>query len=332
MKNVTGLDLVKLNCGAHGTLGLVTEATFKLLPKPQSEATIVMRRLDDEAGVAALTRALGSPYGVSGAAMIGPGMGREFSRTLLRLEGFRRVGRLSRRAARRAARRSRRRARAARRRFATPVARRARRRIPRRAARQARSGASASRRRRGRSSSRASARWRSSHFYDWGGGLVWLASEPSEAAAAAVRAALAPLGGHATLIRAPDDLARPRRRVRAAVAGARAADARREGELRPGRRIQLRPDDCGDVTGDANPFHRGAARRPAFAAAGKNPALLRALRLLHRDLPDLSRSPATSARARAGASISSRTCWRAAAGRRPRTSRRSTIACRASPA
>jgi glycolate oxidase FAD binding subunit len=88
MKNVTGLDLVKLTCGAQGTLGLVTEATFKLLPKPRATATVVIRRLDDARAVAAMARALASPFGVSGAATIHAGMGREWPRTLLRVEGF----------------------------------------------------------------------------------------------------------------------------------------------------------------------------------------------------------------------------------------------------
>jgi glycolate oxidase FAD binding subunit len=41
---------------------------------------------------------------------------------------------------------------------------------------------------------------------DWGGGLVWLSSDPTEAAAEAVRAGGAGLDGHATLMRAPDAL------------------------------------------------------------------------------------------------------------------------------
>ena len=45
------------------------------------------------------------------------------------------------------------------------------------------------------------------YFYDWGGGLVWLAvADAAEAGAAAIRAAVAPCGGHATLIRASDGL------------------------------------------------------------------------------------------------------------------------------
>ncbi len=41
-------------------------------------------------------------------------------------------------------------------------------------------------------------------FYDWGGGLIWVAMPyADEPDAAAVRAAVAEVGGHATLVRAP---------------------------------------------------------------------------------------------------------------------------------
>jgi FAD/FMN-containing dehydrogenase len=37
VKNVAGFDLLKLFVGAHNTLGLPVEATFKLLPRPETE-------------------------------------------------------------------------------------------------------------------------------------------------------------------------------------------------------------------------------------------------------------------------------------------------------
>ena len=202
MKNVAGLDLVKINCGALGTLGFLTEATFKLLPKPESEATIVIRRLDDAQAIAAMTLALGSAYGISGAAALSPGMGREFARTFLRVEGF-----------------------------ATSVEYRAEKLLALLvdfgAERVLRGGDSRRLWRGVRDAEflvepRERAVWRVglrpsravdflarlgpralAHFFDLGGGLVWLATDPTPADAAAVRAALKPLGGHATLIRAP---------------------------------------------------------------------------------------------------------------------------------
>ncbi|MDE2582067.1 MAG: glycolate oxidase subunit GlcE [Rhodospirillales bacterium] len=72
LKNVTGLDLCKLLTGSHGTLAVMTEITLKVLPAPESVGTVVVSGLDAKAGVAALSAALGSPYGVSGAAYLPP--------------------------------------------------------------------------------------------------------------------------------------------------------------------------------------------------------------------------------------------------------------------
>ncbi|MFZ1482746.1 MAG: FAD-binding protein, partial [Paracoccaceae bacterium] len=92
MKNVTGYDLVKLMAGSHGTLGVLSEVSFKVQALPEAEATLVLEGLDDVAGLAALRQALGSPFDVSGAARIG-------GRSLVRVEGMTgsvayRVGRL----------------------------------------------------------------------------------------------------------------------------------------------------------------------------------------------------------------------------------------------
>jgi glycolate oxidase FAD binding subunit len=86
MKNVTGLDLVKLLAGSHGTLGVLTEVAFKVLPRPETTVTLVLDGLDDATAGRAMTRALATPYQVSAAAHW-PGAA-SGARTLLRLEGF----------------------------------------------------------------------------------------------------------------------------------------------------------------------------------------------------------------------------------------------------
>ena len=87
MKNVTGLDLVKLMAGSRGTLGVITEVAFKVLPRPESTATLVLDGLDPTTAVAAMTAAAGTPFEVTGAAHLPQGLG-DGPATLLRLEGF----------------------------------------------------------------------------------------------------------------------------------------------------------------------------------------------------------------------------------------------------
>jgi len=68
VKNVTGYDLCKLQAGAFGTLSLLTELTLKVMPKPETACTLVLTGLDEAAAIAALTTALNTPHEVSAAA------------------------------------------------------------------------------------------------------------------------------------------------------------------------------------------------------------------------------------------------------------------------
>ncbi len=98
MKNVTGYDLSKLMAGSWGTLAVLAEATFKVLPAPETEATVVLAGLADDAAVRAMSAAMQSAADVSGAAHLPGGMAAASAVdlvrsanapvTLLRLEGI----------------------------------------------------------------------------------------------------------------------------------------------------------------------------------------------------------------------------------------------------
>ena len=89
MKNVTGLDLVKLPGGSWGTLGvphrghLQGAAARRARRDPACCAASTTRR-----AVEALSLALGSPFEVTGAAHLPAELDGEGARTLIRIEGF----------------------------------------------------------------------------------------------------------------------------------------------------------------------------------------------------------------------------------------------------
>jgi len=224
VKNVTGYDLCKLLAGSWGTLAVMTEVTLKVMPRPESERTLVLRGLDDLSANRTMTAALGSPFDVSGAAHVpnsvfrdgGGGLGalgpeRE-AVTLLRLEG------ISASVAHRAAALGR---------LLAPFG----------AAQILEDSASAAiwtsirdvvpfaangalgawpvwrivcpPASGGALGERLSRDTGGEIIYDWGGGLIWAALPPRpDAQVALVRQRVDAAGGHATLVRASDELRR----------------------------------------------------------------------------------------------------------------------------
>lgn len=82
VKNVTGYDLPKLLTGSWGTLAAMTSVILKVLPAPETEETVVLTGLDDVQAVNMMSLAMQSPCEVSSAAYV-PG-----EAAYLRLEGI----------------------------------------------------------------------------------------------------------------------------------------------------------------------------------------------------------------------------------------------------
>ncbi len=211
MKNVTGYDLSKLVCGSYGTLAALTDITLKVLPKAETEATLLLHGLSEEKSLAQLRRASGAPHEVSSLAVLARGtatLSCDGAVAALRIEGPE-ISVATRRDALIALLED--------------------------------SGAGfetlrgepstafwADVRDAGPIAARSGQIWRLSvaptdgfkvmealrgagaplvsHFYDWAGGLVWLCLEPAlNAHAETVRSAVDAYGGHATLVRASED-------------------------------------------------------------------------------------------------------------------------------
>jgi glycolate oxidase FAD binding subunit len=75
VKNVAGYDLGKLYTGSRGTLGLITEATFRLHPLPQAVAYLTADGLDRAAAVEAVIAAANSPLQPSAVELSGDSVG-----------------------------------------------------------------------------------------------------------------------------------------------------------------------------------------------------------------------------------------------------------------
>jgi glycolate oxidase FAD binding subunit len=66
MKNVAGFDVSRLLCGSLGILGVITEVSLKVLPRPRAEATVRLE-LSAAAALERFNRWAGQPVPLSGA-------------------------------------------------------------------------------------------------------------------------------------------------------------------------------------------------------------------------------------------------------------------------
>jgi glycolate oxidase FAD binding subunit len=211
VKNVTGYDMCKLLAGSWGTLAAMTDVTLKVLPRAETEATVIVEGLDDTRACAAMAAAMGSSCDVSGAAHLPDhvasyfdGLPKREAATTLRLEGFA------------PSVKHRKEALAALLKPFGPLALLDE--------KESRALWASVRQVKPFAAEAACARplWRISTapahghaiaaaitpaaqmFYDWAGGLIWVAMPfGDEPDAGSIRAAVASVGGHATLVRAP---------------------------------------------------------------------------------------------------------------------------------
>ncbi len=218
VKNVTGYDLSKLMAGSWGTLAVTTDVTIKVLPAPEKTRTVLLFGGDAVTGGRALAMAMNSPYDVSAAAWLSASLAarspvdlasaRKAPVAAVRVEGFGpsveyRCGALREQLGALGATEELHSANSIRfwreirdvMPFASPGDDRPVWRISVPPA----SGPAVV--------TALAAEDGADAFLDWGGGLVWLAVPAgADAREDAVRAAVGPTGGHATLFRAPSEL------------------------------------------------------------------------------------------------------------------------------
>lgn len=212
MKNVTGYDMARSLTGSWGTLAIMTEVTFKVLPLPDDVATLVYWDLPDDLAVELMSAALSLPYEVSGtihlpAAHVARLQSRELAAeerplTAIRIENFTRSVTYRKDRIRKALHA-----------YGTPVDLGLETSIQLWSEARKLSFLPAGATDLWRISTKPSnapkvvaAIRRHMHvdaFYDWSGGLIWLETPLSaDAGSADIRRAVASYGGHATLIRA----------------------------------------------------------------------------------------------------------------------------------